>query len=201
MQEQNETELIDLGRRGEEDAITELFQRHYAASLQLARGILHHSDEAQDAVQVAYFLAFRRLDNFRGESSFKTWISRIVVNCCLLQLREARRRMNWVQLEPQRADAIASHGLTPEKAAWGREISTAFSSAVARLPQHLRETYTLFAISGLSLREVAVTMGLSISATKTRLFRARAGLRSSLEPVWSGRGQRANAEETNVEYA
>ncbi len=165
------------------------------------RGILHHSDEAQDAVQVAYFLAFRRLDNFRGESSFKTWIGRIVVNCCLLQLREARRRMNWVQLDPQRADLIASHGLTPEKTAWGREISTAFSSAVARLPEHLRETYTLFAISGLSLREVAVAMGLSISATKTRLFRARAGLRSSLQPVWGGRGQRSEAEETNVEYA
>src|SRR5579871_4723119 len=124
MQIKNEAELIDRGKRGEEDAITELFQHHYPASLQLARGILHHSDEAQDAVQVAYFLAFRRLEDFRGESSFKTWISRIVVNCCLLQLREARRRMNWVQLEPQRADLIPSHGLTPEKAAWGREIST-----------------------------------------------------------------------------
>jgi DNA-directed RNA polymerase specialized sigma24 family protein len=54
---------------------------------------------------------------------------------------------------------------------------------VARLPEHLREAYTLFAISGLSLREVAETLGLTISATKTRLFRARAGIRMSLEPV------------------
>lgn len=151
MQERNEAELIDRRRHGEEDAIAESFQRHYSGSLHLARGVLHHSDEAQDAVQAAYFLAFRRLDNFRGESSFKTWISHIVVNCCLLQLREARRRLNWMQLEPQKADLIASNGLTPEKAAWRREISTAFSSAVARLPEHLRKIYTIFAITGVSL--------------------------------------------------
>jgi RNA polymerase sigma-70 factor (ECF subfamily) len=191
MHERPEAELIDRSRDGDQDSIAELFRRHYPASLKLACGILRHNDDAQDAVQVAYFLAFRRLDNFRGDASFKTWISRIVVNCCLLQLREARRRVTWVQLEDrngsQGPDIMPSHGLSPEKSAWCRELSSAFSSAVARLPRHLRETYMLFAVSGLSLREVAEAMGLSISATKTRLFRARAGLRMSLQPVWSGR--------------
>ncbi len=191
MHERPEAVLIDHSRQGDQDSIAELFRRHYPASLKLACGILRHSEDAQDAVQVAYFLAFRRLEDFRGESSFKTWISRIVVNCCLLQLREGRRRATWIPLEDrngwQGPETMTSHGLSPEKSAWCKELSSAFTSAVGRLPKHLRETYTLFTVSGLSLREVAEAMGLSISATKTRLFRARAGLRMSLQPVWSGR--------------
>jgi RNA polymerase sigma-70 factor (ECF subfamily) len=194
MQDELELELIADSKQGNQHAIAELVRRHYTASLHLACGILRHPEDAQDAVQVAYFLALRRIENFRGESSFKTWISRIVVNCCLLQLRNGKRTANWVHLEERNGmkgiDTLPSQEPTPERAAWSREISSAFSGAVARLPQHLREAYTLFAISGLSLREVAAELGLSISATKTRLFRARAGIRVSLQPVWSGRQTR-----------
>jgi RNA polymerase sigma-70 factor (ECF subfamily) len=194
MQNMTEGELIQLGKQADKDAIAELFRRHYPYSVRLASGILRHTEDAQDAVQVAYFTAFRSLTDFRGDSSFKTWISRIVVNCCLLQLRRARHRAHWVQLEDRSSvRALASHAPSPENFTWTREISTAFSTAVARLPKHLRETYTLFAVTGLSLQEVAAEMGLTISATKTRLFRARAGLRSSLAPVWNRRGLREEA--------
>src|SRR5271168_2427804 len=142
--------LIGQSKQGDQRAMEELVNRHYPASLQFARGFLRYTEDAQDAVQVAYFMAFRRLEHFRGEASFKTWITRIVVNCCLLQLREARRRVTWVRLEDlngaQGPDILPSNAPTPEKAAWCREISTAFSTAVARLPEHLREAYTLFAI-------------------------------------------------------
>jgi len=191
MHETPEALLITHCRQGNQQAIAELIRRHYNASLQLASGILHHTEDAEDAVQVAYFVALRRIGDFRGEASFKTWISRIVVNCCLLQMREARRRMTWVRLEDrngvQGPDILPSPAPTPEKITWCREISSAFSAAVARLPTHLREAYTLFAISGLSLQEVAQTLGLTVSATKTRLFRARAGIRTTLQPVWHGR--------------
>jgi RNA polymerase sigma-70 factor (ECF subfamily) len=194
MQEILETELIARCRQGDQPAIAELFRRHYGASLRRARGILRQPDDAQDAVQTGFFLAFRHLGDFRGEASFKTWITRIVVNCCLLQLREARRRATWVPLEDRYGmrgtDILPSGAPTPEKSAWCGEISSALSVAVANLPQHLREAYTLFAISGLPLREVAMALGLTVSATKTRLFRARAGIRMSLKPVWSVRRAR-----------
>jgi RNA polymerase sigma-70 factor (ECF subfamily) len=194
MQVTSEAELIAQSKQGDQEAIAELFRSHYASSVRLAYSILRHPDDAQDAVQAGFFLAFRRLGDFRGEASFKTWISRIVVNCCLLQLREARRRATWVGLEgrngTQGTELMPSQTPTPEKSAWCREISSAFFAAVARLPKHLRDTYTLFEISGLSLREVATALGLTIAATKTRLFRARAGLRISLQPVWSLRRAR-----------
>ena len=191
MRETSEATLIAESKQGDQRAIAELVGRHYPASLQFARGFLRHTEDAQDAVQLAYFLALRRLETFRGEASFKTWISRIVVNCCLLQLREARRRVTWVFLDDGRGTqgprVLPSSAPSPEKAAWSSEISSAFSTAVARLPKHLREVYTMFEISGLSLVEVASELGLSVSATKTRVFRARAGIRRSLHPVWSGR--------------
>ena len=191
MQVTSEDTLIAQSKQGDQHAIAELVGRYYPASLRFARGFLRHTEDAQDAVQMAYFVAFRRLETFRGEASFKTWISRIVVNCCLLQMREARRKVTWVRLEDchgkQGPDLLPSREPTPEKTTWCREISSAFSAAVARLPIHLREAYTLFEISDLSLEEVALTLGLSVSATKTRVFRARAGIRRSLQPVWSGR--------------
>lgn len=185
----DEGTLIALSKQGDQRAIAELVGRHYPASLQFARGFLRHTEDAQDAVQTAYFVAFRRLETFRGEASFRTWISRIVVNCCLRKMREAGRK-TWVRLEDcygrQGQDILPSRAPTPEKSAWCREIASAFSAALAGLPTHLREAYTLFEISGLSLGEVALTLGLSLSATKTRVFRARAGIRRSLQPVWSG---------------
>jgi len=188
VQEIPESDLIARSKQGDQHALTELFRRHYAASLRLAFGILRNSEDAKDAVQTGYLLAFRNLANFRGEGGFKTWITRIVMNSCFLQLRKSRRRVTWVGIEGGNGmgfgEVLPSRAPTPEKSAWCRELSTAFSTAVAKLPKHLREPYTLFAISGLPLRDVAMVLGLTLSATKTRLFRARAGIRTALRPVW-----------------
>ena len=84
---------VNEARLSQEDVINELFSQHYKASLRTAYRILRSKDDSEDAVQTAYCAAFRHLQHFRGESSFKTWITRIVVNCCLMQLRERRARL------------------------------------------------------------------------------------------------------------
>ena len=66
------------------DAINKLFAEHYKASLRTAYRILRSKEDSEDVVQTAYCAAFRHFHRFRGESSFKTWITRIVVNCCLI---------------------------------------------------------------------------------------------------------------------
>ncbi|MGD1094898.1 MAG: sigma-70 family RNA polymerase sigma factor [Bryobacteraceae bacterium] len=188
MPDKPEIELIEQSKQGDQAAMTELFGRHYPASLRVARGILRSEDESQDAVQAAYISAFQHLNNFRGDACFKTWITRIVVNCCFMQLREPRRRVTWVDLDSVRGwhvqDILTSAAPTPERAAWWNEITVAFSDAVARLPKHLREAYALYSVSGLSLREVAAALGLTVPATKTRLFRARHRVRVRLQPMW-----------------
>ena len=187
MQEKLELELITHGKLGDKAAMAELFGRYYSSSLRLARGILRSEEDSQDAVQVAYFSAFQHLHSFRGDACFKTWITRIVMNCCLMQLRERRRHIACVNLDDleggRGADTLTCPAPTPEKTAWRREITSAVSHAVSRLPKPQREVYSLSA-SGLAVREIAAALGLTVPAAKTRLFRARAGMRLHLRPVW-----------------
>ena len=74
------------------DPINELFAEHYKTCLRTAYRILRSRADSEDAVQTAFCAAFQAFHGFRGESTFKTWITRIVVNCCLMQLRDRRAR-------------------------------------------------------------------------------------------------------------
>jgi RNA polymerase sigma-70 factor (ECF subfamily) len=188
MLQKSEPELIDAGKRGDKAAITELFERHYPSSLEVARRILRSEEESQDAVQSAYFAAFRNLHGFRGDASFKTWITRIVTNYCLMRLRQPEIRTRWITLDTLAANQgslLASPAPSPEKSAFCGEIASALSAAVSTLPKSLCEVFQLYANSGLSLREVAAAMGLTLPAAKSRLFRANARMRKHLQPVWS----------------
>jgi RNA polymerase sigma-70 factor, ECF subfamily len=189
MQEKREPELIAAGKRGDQAAIAELFERHYPSSLTVARGILRSEEESQDAVQSAYLSAFRHLHSFRGDAAFKTWIGRIVTNHCLMRLRQPWSRIHRVDL-----DSLATNGgssmLTcsapnPEKATFCGEIGKALTDAAARLPKNLFEVFHLYAVSGLTVREVAAATGLTLAAAKSRLFRAQTRMRENLQPVWS----------------
>lgn len=183
-----ELELIAQSREGDQEAMAELFRRHYPSCLRLARGILRSDDDSQDAVQSAFVSAFQHFDTFRGDSSFRTWISRIVVNRCMVQKRTPWSRVSWVYLDElpagRGADCLTCGLPTPEKSAYSRELQSALARAVSHLPRSLREAFTLYSVSGLNVNQVAETLGLSPAAAKTRVFRARARVRIHLQPVW-----------------
>jgi len=189
MSEKRESELIAAGKRGDNASISELFERHYPSSLCVARRILRSEEESQDAVQSAYLSAFRHLHSFRGDAAFKTWITRIVTNHCLMRLRQPWLRTYWGDLDALAANGessrLASSGPTPEASAFCREIGAALTDAAARLPKPLCEVFHLHAISGLTLKQVAAATGLTLPAAKSRLFRAHARMRERLQPVWS----------------
>ncbi len=190
MSEKPELELIADSRAGDKDAMAELFRRHYGVSVAIARGMLTNHDEALDAVQSAYLSAFRNIDSFRGESSFKTWIARIVTNQCLMRLRERSRR-RFVELDGAATDAITlpvvDRAPTPEDLALRKELRSALADAAGRLPTRLREVFLRYTLSGLSIEETAQSLGLTVAATKTRLFRARTRIQSRLQALWSQR--------------
>ena len=192
MQEKREPELIAACKLGDNAAVTELLGKHYASSLRLARGILRSEEESQDAVQSAYFSALRHMRSFRGDATFKTWITRIVMNECLVRLRERRRQRHWVSVDDWGLSAelniLASTAPTPEKFTLCQEIASALSDAASILPKPLREVFALCVFSGRSLEEAATALGLTIGATKTRLFRARARMRAHLKHVWPDAG-------------
>src|ERR1700730_6061265 len=99
MPDKPELQLITDSRNGDREAMAELFRRHYPLSIRLARRILPERDESSDAVQSAYLSAFRNFNSFRGDSSFKTWITRIVVNQCLMHVRNSARPRHFISLD------------------------------------------------------------------------------------------------------
>jgi RNA polymerase sigma-70 factor (ECF subfamily) len=184
-------ELIAMGKLGDSMAIGQLFARYYQTSLNIARRMLRSESESEDAVQAAYCSAFQHFDAFRGDASFKTWITRIVMNCCLMILREPWRR--HTQSSPELFESrslreFASQSPSPEKTAWCREVAEAHDNALAQLPTSLRSAYTMYAVAGMPVAQVASTLGLSRTAAKSRLFRARSVMRSSLGNVWCAAG-------------
>ena len=183
MNSQTDHELVSQSKAGDKEAVSELIQRHYGASLRLARAILRNQQDCEDAVQAAYCRAFQQLHTFREEARFSTWITSIVVNQSLMQLRRLRRA-TWLSLEEPFAGPSAryftSREPSPEDRTARRELAAAISRAMARLPKALKSAYTLHAVSGLPVAEVAGKLGISVSATKSRIFRARCTLESRL---------------------
>jgi len=181
--EATDQELVKQSKQGDEEAMTKLIRRHYRASLRVARSILRNQPDAEDAVQTAYGRAFQQLHTFREEARFSTWITSIVVNQSLLHLRR-QRRATLLSLEEtvqkQTSQYITSREPTPEQSTARHEISAVISHTLAKLPNSLRMPYTLHAVSGLPVAEVADKLGLSLSATKSRIFRARCTLQSRL---------------------
>jgi RNA polymerase sigma-70 factor (ECF subfamily) len=181
--EATDQELVEQSKQGDEEAMAKLIRRHYGASLRIARSILRNQPDSEDAVQTAYSRAFQHLHTFREEARFSTWITTIVVNQSRMHLRR-QRRATLLSLEEPIHELIphylTSREPTPEESTARREVSTAISRALARLPHGLRMPYTLHAVSGLSVAEVADKLGLSVSATKSRIFRARCALESRL---------------------
>jgi RNA polymerase sigma-70 factor (ECF subfamily) len=190
LNETPETHLVGDARNGNRDAIAELFRRHYPYSIAVARRILPAQEEFLDAVQSAYLSAFRNFQSFRGDASFKTWITRIVLNQCLMRLREPHRHRITLSLDPLGRDgappSIAVDSRTPENLALRAEIESAVADAVSKLPKALSDVFTRCSVSGLSIRDTAEALGLTVQATKTRLFRARSQLRHELQNAFGG---------------
>ena len=147
MRNKPELQLIADSRHGDVDAIAELFRRHYALSLRVARRILLARDESLDAVQSAYLSAFRNFSSFRGESSFKTWITKIVINQCVMHFRNSSWQRRWVSLDdsfPGSAPAIVvDQAPTPEDLVRSAEIHRKVIDTAGRLPRPLRDAFVL----------------------------------------------------------
>jgi RNA polymerase sigma-70 factor (ECF subfamily) len=161
-----------------------LLQRHYPASLRLAKRILRDENEAADAVQSAFSNVLLHYDDFREESTFSTWLNRIVVNQCLMRLRQLKRAqtisVEEMASEPKQSLFPGSRLGGPHEMLVRSETAAAIKHAVRLLPESLRSAWMLYELDGLSVRDLSEALGISIAAAKSRLFRARAELRGTL---------------------
>lgn len=181
----DDLELVPLAQSGDEAAFQELVRRHYDRAYKQALSVLRDEEEAHDEVQNAFLKIWKSLGQFQGNSKFSTWMSRIVVNQCLMRLRQLRRaRLVYLEdgaegEERTRID-LPDPTASPEEAAGEQQVAQVLRTEIRRIPALLRDVFVRHYLDGKPLQEVADEMGLSLGATKSRLLRARAELKSRL---------------------
>ncbi|MER7921433.1 MULTISPECIES: sigma-70 family RNA polymerase sigma factor [unclassified Streptomyces] len=162
---------------GDEDAFADLVRRHAPALVRLATRLLGSQVEAEDAVQEAFINAWRRLPEFRGQSSFGTWLYRIVTNRCLNVLRS---RKPQAPLEAADEMAAPDYTVAPDRIAEGRAAVHELHRAMAGLSAEQRTCWVLREWDGRSYEFIAETVGITQQAVRARVFRARRHLTNAL---------------------
>lgn len=183
-----EAVLVARCLSGDEAACTTLVEEHQRMVLQLAWNLLGDQDEALDLSQEVFLSVFRTLDRFRGQSTLRTWIYRIVVNQASNRQRWWRRRHKAAQVSLEAH--VSTHGefasvrddCAPERALRQKEQAERVWSALGRLPFDQRTALVLREIDGLSYEEIGYSLGVAVGTVKSRLARARQLLRQELQP-------------------
>jgi len=174
---------------GEPGAFEILMRRYNRPLYRTARSVLRDDAEAEDALQDAYLLAYRKISQFRCESSLSTWLTRIVLNAAIARSRKGKRRAQIFQLdgacepgnqpkEETMDDAVAPE--QPEHAAQRAEVRRLLERKIDELPDGLRTVLVLRALEELSVEETAAVLGIPETTVRTRFFRARGRLREAL---------------------
>lgn len=189
-----ESTLISGLIKGERAATEQLIRIHQNWMQGLAKRILNDDALAEDCVQESFISAIQKTASFEGRSSFKTWLKRIVINNCLMKLRQQKHRneINVDDLMPQfdhndfRIEPHWQTIKTPEAILQDHQNSEQILSYINQLPDDYRVVLLLRDIEELSTKEVSRTLDCSEGAVKVRLHRARCALKKMLEPIMFG---------------
>lgn len=175
------TSDFDLARAasiGDRNAFEELYRRHHRRVYSLCLRMTANTSEAEDLTQDVFIQLFRRIDSYRGEAAFSTWLHRLTVNQVLMRLRKKD-----IKFETTTAD-----GELPLKAEENRSTATtpsftdaiAIERAIAQLPPGYRTVFVLHDIEGYEHEEIANLLNITVGTSKSQLHKARMKLRSLL---------------------
>ena len=174
--------LVASAKEGDEQAFAALWSRHSKMVLQKALRITRNYADAEDAVQDAFLRAFAHLKSFDRRSKFSTWVVRIAINSALSILRRKRAHPEPLasSFTTEASRELADQGSGFEDQYCRHELHERLDMAIRALPKIFREVMLLYHARDHSIAEIAELIGISVAATKTRLYRARTALRAEM---------------------
>jgi RNA polymerase sigma-70 factor, ECF subfamily len=182
-----DVDLVARARRGDPAAFGELVDRHRSAVYRAALAALGSPADAEDAAQDAFLLAYRRLDSFRGDASFKTWLLTITWHQAINRRRSLTsvwRRMVAPKTEEDAEAAmagLASGGPSPEQAAEQAQLRRGIREAIRALSPKLRDALLLAQAGDYSYDEIGAMLRVPTGTIKWRVSEARRVIRKRLE--------------------
>lgn len=168
-----EARWIDRAKRQDASAFERLYRLHVDRVYGLCLRMTGSRSEADDCVQEAFIQAWNKLDKFRGDSAFSTWLHRIAVNAVLGRMRKSKREQDRIQSAAEVSTSPASIGDSGHL----RDLS----DAVDRLPEGARHVFVLNAVYGYSHEESGNMLGIAVGTSKAQLHRAKRLLKQQLE--------------------
>ncbi len=186
LSETQEKRWIELAQKNDLDAFNQLVLSYQDAAFSFASWMLDDDPSAEDVVQAAFLIAFRKIKHLRG-GSFRAWLLKIIRNACIDELRR-RRSHPSIPLEPitdevqpfENARWLIAPSFSPEEIVIEHEDCKIIEQSIQQLPDHLREVLILIDIETLDYQDAAAVLNVPRGTIKSRLWRARARLRGLL---------------------
>ena len=180
--------LIDptilAAQRGDETAFASLYDMHAARVFALCVGLAGDRTTAAELVQDVFVRVWEKLDSFRGDCAFATWLHRVAVNTALESERTGRRRALRVLIAADwRWERSESAPTMPDAPTQSTDVglSIDLEQAISRLPTGARAVFVLHDVEGYQHKEIAEQLGIAEGTSKAHLFRARRLLRGMLD--------------------
>lgn len=181
-------ELVRRVQGGDREAFGVLASRHHRAVYWMIQAILRNESDTEEILQDAFLKALQHINDFRGESRFATWLTRIAINEARMRHRKYRPgSFESIDQEPPEGSDFRPREFSdwrpnPEESLEKHEVALLLRRGIQSLPDIYREVFMLRDVQHLSTDETAATVGISVPATKTRLLRARLMMREYLAP-------------------
>jgi RNA polymerase sigma-70 factor (ECF subfamily) len=184
-----DAELVEALRRGEPGAMERLVETYADRAYRLTFRITGSKEDAEEATQDALWAAGRKINTFKGDSAFGSWLYRIAANAAYMKLRARKAKAREIAIEDV-LPALDDGGLHFEPMddwsprvddrALNDELREVLDSAIAELPPEYRTALVLHDVEGLPNPDVAEALGISLPAVKSRIHRSRLYLRKRL---------------------
>lgn len=181
--ELSETQAIRLAQRGDAGAFERLYRLHSPRVYSLCLRMLRNADDAEDSTQDVFLHVFRKIQGFRGDAAFSTWLHRVAVNTVLMRFRgskEAKTSTLDDSNSNRENGAPSREAGAPDPHLEGYVDRVAIEKAIAELPPRCKLMFVLYDIQGYAHREIARIAGCSVGNAKSQLHKARVRLRQLL---------------------
>lgn len=175
----DESGLIAAARQGDQAAFAELYRLHHVYVRAICRNILR-DDSVDDLCQDTFLVAFTRLDSFAGKSRFRTWMTRIAINQCLMALRK-RRHYVPVPLDEEAIDQYVF--VVKDAVLEGAPARMDLEKMMSVLTDSTREMLIMAYLDGIPETEIAEALGLSVNAVRCKLSRTKRKMRDMFSAV------------------
>ena len=185
----DDADLIERLKLGDEEALQAIFDRYAVKLYNVAQRILGEVADAEEVIQDVFWTAFRKAKSFRGTAQFSTWLYRLTVNAALGKIRRSKKSKEVGYEEYLPKFQKDGHHLVRPVVDWSdtldekyaeRELQQLLNEALEQLKPVDKSALVLSDMEGMSDKEIAAMLGLTVSAVKTRLHRARLFLRGKL---------------------